>query len=120
MSFNIKVLPLVVLTLFSADVVLAQTNEQSNLTISRIRAVGDYTGDVYDNTVELWFTTPLSWPAQSPCTNTSRVYIDKKHQQIVSAAYMAMLAGKKVNINVDPNLPNRMGSCEISFLDVVN
>lgn len=100
--------------------VLATDIGIDNLKIYKIRAVGDYSGNTFDNTIEIWFTTPLTFPAQSLCTVTGRVYVDKNHDHIISAAYMAFAAGKTVNINVDTNLTIRNGSCEISFLDVVN
>ncbi len=110
----------IVLLLSLISNTFALENDQSNLTISRVRAVGDYAGDTYDGTIELWFSTSLVWPSQFPCTSTYNVTIDKKHQHLISAAYMAFAAGKKVNIHVDTNLPIRGGSCEISFIDVIN
>lgn len=88
--------------------------------IKQVRVVGDYSGTLYDNSVELWFSTPITWPSNVSCTNTARVYIDAKHTHIVSAAYMALASNKTVNFFVDDQLPMRSGSCEISFLDVVN
>jgi hypothetical protein len=117
----------IIKTLFCAALLIAVSNhsaaqsyEINNLTITKLRAVGDYPGATYDNTLEIWFTAPLVFPTGSPCTETFRVYVDKKHQHIVSAAYMALAVGKKVNIYVDPALPIRGASCEISFLDIVN
>ncbi|MEM9101727.1 MAG: hypothetical protein AAGB12_05340 [Pseudomonadota bacterium] len=91
-----------------------------NLTISKIRAVGNYSVDTYDEIVELWFTTPLNWPNQSQCTNTSRVIVDAKFNHILSAAYLAFSSSKKVKVNIDTALPNRFGTCEVSYLDVYN
>lgn len=110
---------IILLCCFSVNVLAADIGID-NLKISKIRAVGDYSGTTFDNSIEIWFTTPLVFSAQSPCTVTGRVYVDKKHEHIISAAYMAFAAGKTVNINVDTNLTIRNGSCEISFLDVVN
>lgn len=80
--------------------------------------MGDYQGTTYDNTVELWFAAPVVWPSGSNCTATFRVYIDAKNKHVVSAAYLALATGRKVNINVDDTLPNRAGSCEVSYLDI--
>jgi|GEM_PF-2634378 len=104
--------------IFSCEV-FADTLEISGLTISKLRAVGNYSGETYDNTLEVWFTAPLVLPANIPCA-TARVEIDKSEQHLVSAAYMAFASGKKININIDSSLPIRGGMCQISFLDVVN
>ncbi len=91
----------------------------TDLTIKKLRSVGDYQGTTYDNTLELWFTTPLEWPVGSGCTTTYRVFIDKQHTHIISAAYLAFSTGKKVLVNVDNTLPIRAGACEVSFMDVL-
>jgi hypothetical protein len=92
---------------------------QANLTISKIRAVGDYQGTKYDNTIEIWFSSLPNWPSGAPCTNAlPRVIIDAKNKQLVAAAYLAMATGKKIDINVDDTLPIRDGACEVSYLDV--
>lgn len=90
------------------------------LRIQKIRAVGDYQGTTYDNTIELWFTTPLGWPAGSACTSTQRVFVDARNKHVVSAAYLALAMGRPVTINVDDTLPVRFGACEVSFLDIAN
>lgn len=91
----------------------------NGLTISKLRSVGNYSsGSTYDNTVEVWFSSPLSLPPGSVCTDTRRVYVDASNTHIVSAAYMAFAAGNQVNVNVDSVLPVRSGACEVSFLDV--
>lgn len=110
---------LVSLFVFSGTT-LAATAQINGKVISKIRAVGDYPDARFNNTIELWFTTPITWPAGISCTNTSRVYIDAKHSHLVSAAYMALASGKTVNFFADDQLPNRSGSCEIAFLDVLN
>jgi len=103
----------------AASSVNAANVEQQNLVIEKVRAVGNFEGTVADNTVELWFSTPLSWPAGSACTDTRRVYIDASNQHLIAAAYLALTAGKKVAINTDDNLPVRAaGACEISYIDV--
>ncbi len=90
-----------------------------NLSIQWIRNVGDYsTGTVYDNTIELWFTTPVTFPANLNCPTTYRVYIDSKNKHLVAAAYLAYVNNMKVGINADSNLPIRQGACELSFLDI--
>ena len=79
---------------------------QNGFTISKIRTVGDYPGTTFDNTIELWFTSALNpYPSGSACTSTFRVYIDAKHKHLISAAYVAMTTGKKVDIFLDDTLP---------------
>lgn len=103
----------------AASSINAANVEQQNLSVEKIRAVGNYEGTVVDNTVELWFSTPLSWSAGSKCTDTRRVYIDASHQHLVAVAFLALTTGKKVAINTDDNLPIRAaGACEISYIDV--
>ena len=93
---------------------------QNGFTISKIRAVGDYPGTTFDNTIELWFTAPLNpYPAGTACTSTFRVYVDAKHKHLVSAAYVAMTTGKKVDLFLDDTLPVRDGACEVAYLDIV-
>ena len=107
-------------TLLAATFVNAENFHLSNLKIKMIRAVGNYNaGDLYDNTIELHFTTNLQWPEGSLCTTNYRVYVDAKKQHIISAAYLAFASGKKVSINADDTLPMRSGACEISFLDIL-
>lgn len=101
------------------DPAFAGTAEINGMTINRIRVVGDYPGTTYDNSVELWFTKPIAWPSSVNCVDTTRVYIDAKFSHLVSAAYLALSTGKIVNFYVDDGLTNRNGSCEISFLDVL-
>ena len=92
-----------------------------NLTIKKIHVVGDYSaGETYDSTIELWFTTQLAWPANSTCTDLERVYVKASDKHLVAAAYMALAANKKININADDSLTKRSGACELSFLDVTN
>lgn len=88
------------------------------LTLKKIRAVGNYNEQIYANTIELWFTTPLVWPTGSKCIEFSRVYIDAKNKQMLAAAYTALAAKKKVSINADDSLPIRNGACELSFIDI--
>jgi len=110
---------LLTLLLFFSSSVLAGTTSITGKILSKVRAVGDYPGATYDNSVELWFTTPIVWPSNVSCTNTYRVYIDAKYTHLVSAAYMALASGKTINFHVDDQLPNRSGSCEISYIDVI-
>lgn len=93
---------------------------QTGLTLVKVRAVGDYQGTAFDNTIELWFSAPLSWPAGSSCASATvpRVYIDAKNKQLVAAAYLALATGKKIDISVDDTLPIRAGACEVSYLDI--
>lgn len=90
-----------------------------NLTIDKVRAVGNYSTDMYDDTIELWFTSTLVWPDTVDCTVGYRVYIDAGKSHLVSAAYAAHMSGKKINIYVDDTLPIRAGSCEISYMDIM-
>jgi hypothetical protein len=117
---NINVLKyLVILVAFLMSNYAGAANiEQYGLSIQKIRSVGDYQGQIFDGTIELWFTTPLNWPSGSACTTTFRVFIDAKHKQLISAALLALVTGRKVDINVDDSLPIRSGSCEVSFLDI--
>lgn len=91
----------------------------NDLTLVRIRAVGDYqSGDTFDNTIELWFSESIAGRAGPNCTDGSRVFVHARHHQMVKAAYAALLMGKKVSVNIDDTLPIRYGACEISFLDI--
>lgn len=96
----------------------ANDYQQYGLTLSKIRAVGDYQGTTFDNIIELWFSAPLAWPAGSNCTSTLRVIVDAKNKQVVAAAYLALATAKKIDINVDDTLPVRSGACEVSYLDI--
>ena len=100
------------------NVVIAANQSASGLKIKSIRAVGNYAGTAFDNTIELWFTTPLAWPEASPCRNTVRVYVDTTNEHIVSAAYFSVSSNKTVRINVDTTLPIRGNACEVSWMDV--
>ena len=107
------------LTLLAAGTTAIATEIQRySLTISKIRAVGDYQGTMHDNTVELWFTTSLSLPGGALCTDSSRAYIDAKNTHMVAAAYQALASKARVSINLDDTLPVRGGACGISFLDI--
>ncbi|MEZ8822880.1 hypothetical protein AB6E04_00880 [Vibrio amylolyticus] len=106
------------LGVLSPSLSYAENIHLSSLEIKFIRAVGDYTGSAYDNTIELWFIEPLVWSSPS-CTDTRRVYIDSKHQHIISAAYTPFATNKKVNVHVDSTLPKRGGACEVSYLDIL-
>ncbi len=99
--------------------VLASAFQLADLKIQFIRAVGQYQDPQFNNTIELWFTMPLSLPAGSPCIDTRRVYIDSKNYHLVAAAYMAFSKGRSVNIALDSALPIRAGACEVTYLDVL-
>ena len=88
------------------------------LKIQSIRYVGTYSDPRFSNTIELWFTTPLTFPAGSSCTATNRVYIDATHRHLVAGAQMALALNRPVNIVVDNNLPIRAGACEVVYFDV--
>lgn len=93
----------------------------SGLTIDFIRSVGNYyQSTTFDNTVELWFTSELNFPSSLSCTENRRIYIDASYSHLVSAAYMAFLSGKTVDVQLDDSLPIRNGTCEISYIDVNN
>ena len=117
MSFLSK---LIILLAFISSSVLAGTAEITGKQLSKVRVVGDYPGTTFDDSIELWFTAPITWPAGVDCTNISRVYIDAKNTHLVSAAYMALAAGKTVNFFIDDQLTMRNGSCEVSYLDVIS
>lgn len=107
--------------LYASNFVFAVDYDQYNLTITKLRSVGNYSqGTLYDNTVEIHFTPAVTWPAGSLCTAPTVVYIDKNDQHIVSAVYMAFAAGKKIHIHVDTTLPIRNSTCQVSFIDVLN
>lgn len=111
---------LLLVSAVSSATTQAATQKIDNLTIKMIRAVGDYhAGTTFDDTIELWFTSPLEWNSEMNCSITYRVYVDASKTHIVSAAYMAFASGKKVSINADDALPRRSGSCEISYFDVL-
>lgn len=110
----------ILLLVYASSSVFAQSVQISGKKISKIRAVADYSGTTYDNTVELWFTNAITWPAGINCTNIGRVEIDAKNTHLISAAYMALAAGKTVNFYADDQLTVRNGTCEISYLDVIN
>jgi hypothetical protein len=110
---------LVTSLLILSNPIFAGTAQINGKLLKQVRVVGDYPGTTYDNSVELWFTTPITWPSNINCTNTARVYVDAKHTHMISAAYMALASGKTVNFFADDQLPSRNGSCEISFIDVI-
>lgn len=96
----------------------AQQHEQGGLTLTKVRAVGDYRGTTYDDVVELWFAAPLVFPNGSLCQVTSRVFVNASKMHLVAAAYLAISKGRKVLIHTDEALPIRDGACEVSYLDV--
>lgn len=104
--------------LAAASTAIGTEVQRYGLTISKIRAVGDYQGTTHDNTVELWFTTSLSLPGGALCTDGSRAYIDARNTHMVAAAYQALASKTRVSINLDDSLPVRGGACGISFIDV--
>lgn len=90
----------------------------TGVTITRMRAVGDYQGTTFDYTFEIWLSTPPSYTSGSGCTSTYRVFVDAKNKHIYATALLALATGRKLNINVDDTLPIRGGACEVSFLDI--
>jgi hypothetical protein len=51
--------------LFSVNV-FADALHIDGLSISKLRAVGNYSGETFDNTLEIWLTKPLQLPANMP------------------------------------------------------
>ena len=97
--------------------------EWDGLSISKIRAVGDYNGSdtTFDNTIEIWLTSPPALPSGVSCTVNFRVYVNAANKHMVAAAYLAMSTGKKINVYLDDTaLPIRSGACEASWVDVLN
>lgn len=90
----------------------------SDLYVAKVRAVGDYQGTTFDNTLEVWPTAPLPIGAGSNCTSTFRFYVDSKNKHLLAAVYLALAMGKKIDVTVDDTLPIRDGACEASYLDV--
>lgn len=90
-----------------------------DITITQLRAVGDYNGTTFDDTLEIHFNQPVSFESGSRCTATHRVFIDARNRHLVAMAYLAFSSGKRVHINVDDTLPIRAGACQVSFLDVL-
>lgn len=90
----------------------------SGLTIAKIRAVGDYQGTTFDNTLEVWPTTPLPPTVGSNCTSTFRFYIDAKNKHLVAAIYLALATHSKIDVTLDDALPIRDSACEASYVDV--
>jgi hypothetical protein len=92
-----------------------------NVTISRIRSVGDFSAPMYANAIEIWFVAPVNLPAGMGCPALAyRVAVDAKHKHLIAAVYLAFSMGKKININFDDRLPIRGDMCEASYVDVVN
>jgi len=117
-KITVKLFALYLLFFLSIPNVYAAGYYIENLTIKKIRTVGEYSN--FSNTVELWFNETLTYPSGAQCTSTFRVLVDAKHKHIISAAYLALMAGKKVSVYVNESLPIRGGSCELSYLDVIN
>ena len=107
--------------MMSAFNVHATRCTETDISISKIRAVGDYTsGDQHDNTLEIQHSS-RSWCDFTECENNKyRVVIDKDRTHLVAAAYMAFASGKLVDITIDNALTVRSGICEVSILDVKN
>lgn len=111
-------LSLIGASLLISSSVNAATCKESNVTINLIRAVsGNYTDDKHKNTVELHHDTK-SYCDLSTCSNKYRVIIEGSDKHIISAAYMAFAAGKKVDINIDTDLGVKYGICTVSYLTV--
>lgn len=121
MAFRIvSVVAQVALTLVGLSISIqpaSATNVQYfGLTIAKIRAVGDYQGTTFDNTLEVWPSTPLA--ASSNCTSSFRFYIDSKNKHLLATIYLALATGKKIDVNLDDTLPIRDNACEASYIDL--
>jgi hypothetical protein len=93
---------------------------ETDVAISKLRAVGDYTsGDQHDDTLELHHNS-RNWCGLTECSSNHRVIIDKERSHLVAAAYMAFASGKLVDITIDTVWPTRSGICVVSILDVKN
>lgn len=110
---------MVLLTMLVSFFANATGQQIDNLTITKIRSVGNFhVGSIYDDSIELWFSTSLVWAESMNCTVGYRVYIDASKTHMVSAAFLAYASGKTVNVYADDTLPLRSGSCEISYIDI--
>jgi len=101
--------------------VSAEVCTETNVTINAIRPVsGNYPSDKHKNTVELHHEVRnyCSLTACAP-SNKYRVVIDASDTHVVSGAYMAFAAGKKVNITIDTDLGTKNGICVVSYLTVL-
>lgn len=103
---------------FQCNNAFATMTSVSGLSIKKLRAVGTYESDKYNNTLEVWFTIPISFSAGSKCSGNFRVYIDAKNKHLVSLAMLAFATGKSVSVTVDDALPVRDGFCEVSYIDI--
>ena len=110
--------------LFSITVALpsvAETATFSDMTIQSIRAVGDYPGsELYDETIEIHFTQPITWSSTLSCTGTDVVYVNASDSHVVSAAYTAMIAGKTVSAFTSDSAEVRGSYCTVSWLEIKN
>ena len=98
----------------------AATCSESNVTINSIRPVsGNYPSEKHQNTIELHHDS-RDWCSLSDCvvSNRYRVVVEATDEHIVSAAYMAFVAGKKVDIHIDTSLGTKNGICVVSYLTV--
>lgn len=115
---SVKCFCIAIVLLGSSFATHATEHTITGLSIRMMRSVGDYSGTTYDNTMEIWLTTPITWPAGSKCLDTTRVVIDAKNKHLIATAMMAFAMNKTININVDDTLPMRGVACEVSFVDI--
>lgn len=101
---------------FWVQPVRASNVQYSGLQIAKVRAVGDYQGVAFDNTLEVWPVTLLV--AGANCTSLNRFYIDAKNKHLISIVYLALSMGRKIDVNLDDSLPIRDGACEASYVDL--
>jgi hypothetical protein len=107
-----------IFSLLSTDSALSAEFPIKGLKIASIRYVGTYADPQFRDTVELWFTTPLTFPTNSLCTASQRVYISASHRHLVVGAQLALALDRPINITVYDTLPIRAGACEIVHFDV--
>jgi hypothetical protein len=96
----------------------SETFQIDGLKLKSIRYVGQYAAPEFRDTIELWFTTPLTFPSGSNCTSTFRVFINATHRHLVAGAQVALAMNRTINIAVDNTLPIRDSACEVVYLDV--
>jgi hypothetical protein len=107
---------LAIILVITSHMASADNFRVDGLLIDYIRVVGDYSGETYDNTIELHFDS-IKWPDGSMCGG-NRVYIDASKAHMISAAYAAYIAGMTIDINADNSLTMRGTNCELSFIDI--
>ena len=88
----------------------AVPHQFSGIAIGKLRALGDYQGATYDNTLEIHPVVPLNVPPTLLCTSQERLFIDARHMHLIVAAQLALATGRTINVGVDDSLPLRDGA----------